>query len=127
VQVVFSLAGLCAIAVGTVLAVDGPARVESVARELTRHSGVGIIGIAVAVLIYNIAPWGSLAGPLVLAVLGACVLAWQDHWRSARSGWVVAGIAIALLGGLVVIRKHSVIATADPVRPMTRSTSRRTP
>jgi hypothetical protein len=116
VQVVFRLAGLCAIAAGTVLAVDGPTRAELVARELTRHSGVGIIAVAAAVLIYNIAPRGTLAGPLVLAAFGACVLAWQDHRWSARSGWAVAGIAIALLGGFVVIRKDSVIATADPVR-----------
>ena len=45
-QVVYRTFGLFAVAVGTVLAVDGLTRAESVLRELTRHIGAGVIVFA---------------------------------------------------------------------------------
>jgi hypothetical protein len=119
VHVAYRVAGLCAVAVGAVFAVDGPAKVEALARDLIRHAGLGLIAVAVIVLVYNLAPRSALAGPILLAIVGVLVLAWQNHWWTVRSGWSAAGTAIALLGGYLAMRRTPSKATTDPAQRLT--------
>lgn len=110
---------------GAILVVAGPAGLAAAVRVLLGHAGLVLIGMALAALLYNLAPQGTLAGPVVLAAVGGAVLAWQRGWWSARSIWALVGLALALTGGALVIRKDPGVVTTEPVRRIVAPAVRR--
>ena len=125
VQLLYRLVGLAVFGFGLVLAIDGPTRVGEVTHDIARHAGACILAAAVIVLIYNLAPRGTLLGPAVLAVAGLGVLTWQNQWWPVKPEWAALGITMLLLGGVVVIRKDRVVATSDPTRRLVALFTRR--
>jgi hypothetical protein len=108
--------GLVAVVTGTALTLDGPEAVEAALGWLFTHADLIVIGVAVMGLLHNIAPRGALAGPLILGAAGLTAAVIRGHSLPAMGGWSTVGAGVAVVGGLMVMRRTSQPAQPDPVR-----------
>jgi hypothetical protein len=110
------LIGLAVTVVGTMLAVDGPGSVAGLFRWVFAYAGVIVVGVAVVALVRNVAPRGSLVGPVALGVVGLTVVMLRQRWWPGIGGWSAAGVGMALVGGLIVMQRGSPPVRPGPVR-----------
>lgn len=110
------LAGLAAVGVGTILAIDGPDGVSGLLRWLVSHVGMIILGVTVVGLLHNIAPRGSVVGPGALGTIGLAVVMFQEGWWPPLGAWPMIGIGIALAGGFIVMQENVPPPQPAPIR-----------
>lgn len=120
------LSGLGLVVVGVILAVDGPHGIATAAGLVGDHVGVVLVAAAVAGLVHNLAPRGTVIGPAVLAGAGVGALALRYGWWSARDVWVVVGAALVIAGGLMAVGGQSRPLRSDPARRVVAVLFRRT-
>jgi hypothetical protein len=71
------------------------------------------------------APRGALSGPFLLGGAGFAVLAVRNQWWNARDIWLLTGTALAIAGGLTLMRKRQSPFRSDPVRRIAGAIVRR--
>jgi hypothetical protein len=84
---------------GMVLFADGPAGIERLARLVWERAGVILLVLAGAALITNVAPKGTMAGPLALGAIGAGIV----MWGRSPAVWQLAGGGMVVLGGWLTL------------------------
>ncbi|MEU8817875.1 hypothetical protein [Actinoplanes sp. NPDC048796] len=110
------LLGVAGIWAGLVLALVGPGSFSTAGRAVLDHAGYAVLGCAAVVLLYNLAPKGTLTGPLLLGAVGVVLIALTGDWRISQDGWSVAGLAIALAATSVVLRRPAGSGPPAPTR-----------
>jgi len=117
--------GVVCVWVGAVLAAQGPEGVAWIVVGLTQHMALILLCLATGALLYNIAPRGALPGPLLLGSAGLTVLAIRNQWWNDQDVWFLTGTALAIVGGLTVMRKRQTTLRSNPVRRIVGAIVRR--
>lgn len=110
------MAGIAAVWLGAVLTTGGLAAVETAAVAGGRAAGVLLVVGAIGCLLANIAPRGTLLGPLLLLAVGLAVVALQRDWLSSRGGWPAVGFLISVGGAFMTTRSTPPTQPPEPVR-----------
>lgn len=110
------LIGLAATVAGTLLSVDGPQSLAALFHWLFSYAGVILLVIAAIGLVRNIAPRGSVTGPLLLGAIGLAVVMFREGWWPAAGAWSATGVGLAVAGGLMVMQPEKPPLRSSPVR-----------
>src|SRR5262245_1520662 len=81
------LVALAMMVAGALLTLDGPSGVARAARLLVEHGGIVLIALAVAALLAAIAPRGTVAGPVIVGLIGVGLVGARAGLWSGEALW----------------------------------------
>jgi hypothetical protein len=113
------LLALTLVAVGSPVAVAGPASLGRLAALVITNVYVPLLALAAVLIVVSALPRGTRMGPIVLIAGGLAAYAvTHGQWR-AGAAWTAIGALLMLLGGSIALMPDGRRERIDPVRRVT--------
>jgi hypothetical protein len=115
------LAALTLVGVGSAIAAGGPVGLAYVARAVWEHLDLLLVALAGSALLAAVAPRGTRAAPVALALVGVGIHLWRNSGSSTAQVWLLLGGTAILMGGWLGTAESTARDGGQPVDPVRRS------